>query len=524
MKYIIYARKSTEDKGRQILSLESQVDTMKELADNLGLKVVKILTESKSAKKPNNRPVFSEMMKMLEKGKANGIICWKLDRLSRNPIDSGRIQWLLQEDIIKEIQTNERRYLPDDNALIYNVESGMANQYIRDLSKNVKRGIKTKLEKGGYPNYAKIGYANDRLNKTIIPDGDRSEYIKRAYDLYATGSHSLEEVTNILYREGFRSRGGNKYAKSKIHMILQDPFYYGVMRVNGKYYNGNHQPLLSKNLFDKVQDIFNNNNRSRYKKHFFPLRGFMTCNKCGCLLTAIKKKGFTYYYCTNGKKQCEEHKHYLKSEDAEEILSPIFENIQFSDEFIELCYQADIEQNQNNEDYSENAKSNLEKSLEMLAQKESKLLDAQIDGKYAKSTIEAKLEALNKEAIDTKQQLKDLERLSPETGVRTLEQTKKIFLSPYLSKKDFTEGDDLKKRKALENLLLNASIENKEMACYKLKQPYHILEKVDDKTDFVQMRRGRDLNPGTRLKVNTLAVCRFRPLSHLSKNIQLSSS
>ncbi len=85
MKYILYARKSSEDKSKQILSLESQVNEMKKLALSLGLDIVMTYTESKSAKLPNNRPMFSEMMKLLENSSEDyGIICWKIDRLSRN--------------------------------------------------------------------------------------------------------------------------------------------------------------------------------------------------------------------------------------------------------------------------------------------------------------------------------------------------------------------------------------------------------------------------------------------------------
>ncbi len=496
MKYILYTRKSSEDKGKQILSLESQTTTMKKVAADLGLKIVKVFAESKSAKKPDNRPQFLEMIKMLESGKANGIICWKLDRLSRNPVESGKIQWLSQQGIIQVIQTSEKKYLPDDNALIYNVESGMANQYIRDLSKNVKRGQQTKLEKGGYPNYAPIGYKNNPLDKTIVIDEARGKYIKRAFELYATGSHSLKDVADILYKEGFRSRGGHKYNKSKIHRILQNPIYYGVMFVHGKYYPGKHETIISKDLFDKVQDVFNNNNRSRYKKHFYPLRGFMTCNVCGCLITALEKKGFVYYYCTNGKGKCEEHKHYLKKEKAEKLLASIFPKIQFDKEFIEICYLADQEKNQKDENFFENVKTNLEKRLKSLQEQELKLLDAQLTGKYTQEAIEVKLGTLNKESADIKQQLETLEKQSPEMDERTLEQTKKVFLEPYLLEKDFIEGDDFKKREALEKLLLNASIENQKIACLKLKQPYQILEKVEDKTDFRQLRRGRDSNPG----------------------------
>jgi len=141
MKYILYARKSSEDKSKQILSLESQVSEMKKLAHSLGLEIIQIYTESKSAKLPNNRPVFLEMVKLLEnnsEAEGYGILCWKIDRLSRNPIDSGKIQLLLQQSKIKVIQTSDKQYLPSDNVLLLNIEGSMANQYILDLSKNVK--------------------------------------------------------------------------------------------------------------------------------------------------------------------------------------------------------------------------------------------------------------------------------------------------------------------------------------------------------------------------------------------------
>ncbi|MDD3487673.1 MAG: recombinase family protein [Candidatus Moranbacteria bacterium] len=496
MKCILYTRKSSEDKNKQVLSLESQISTMCKMADDLGIKIIKVFSESKSAKLPDNRPQFAEMMKMIEAGKADGIICWKLDRLSRNPIDSGKIQWLLQQGIIKEIQTIEKRYLPEDNALIFNVEAGMANQYIRELVVNVKRGQLTKLEKGGYPNYAPIGYKNNRIEKTIEPDEERAKYVKRAFELYATGSVSLKALADKLYQEGFRSRGGYKYNKSKVHRILKNTIYYGVMFVHGKYYSGNHETLISKELFDKVQNIINGKNRSRYKKHFYPLRGFMTCNVCGCLMTALEKKGFVYYYCTNGKGKCEQHKYYLKREKAEKLLASIFQRIQFDTEFIELCYQADKEKNKTDENFFENVKANLEKRLKSLQEQEMRLLDIQILGKYTPEATEAKLEAISKESADVKQQLQKLEKQSPEMAERTLEQTKKVFLEPYLLEKDFLGGDDKKKHEALQKLLLNAQIENQNLAYFKLKQPYHILEKVSDKADFRQMRRGRDSNPG----------------------------
>ncbi len=151
MKYIIYCRKSSESDDRQALSIESQESEMLKIVEKFGLSVVVLLKESKSAKQPD-RPVFNQMIKMIEAKKADAILCWKLDRLARNPIDGGKIAWLLQKGIINNIKTSEKDYFPSDNVLLMSVELGMANQYVIDLSSNVKRGIKTKLEKGDYPN------------------------------------------------------------------------------------------------------------------------------------------------------------------------------------------------------------------------------------------------------------------------------------------------------------------------------------------------------------------------------------
>ena len=148
IRYFLYARKSSEDEDRQIQSIESQITKLKQLAQEVNLKIVKTYTEAKSAKEPGVRDVFENMIERVENGDADGILCWQINRLSRNPIDSGRISWLLQKGILKSIQTYDREYLPGDNVLLFSVESASANQYVIDLSKNVKRGLETKLQKG----------------------------------------------------------------------------------------------------------------------------------------------------------------------------------------------------------------------------------------------------------------------------------------------------------------------------------------------------------------------------------------
>src|SRR5579862_9647800 len=126
LKHFIYARKSTEDEDRQILSIDAQLSELRNISVQESRTVLTILTESKSAKDPG-REVFNDMIRRIEKGEANAILTWKLDRLARNFEDGGRIIGLLQRGVIQQIRTFERTYLPSDNVLMMAVEFGMAN-------------------------------------------------------------------------------------------------------------------------------------------------------------------------------------------------------------------------------------------------------------------------------------------------------------------------------------------------------------------------------------------------------------
>jgi DNA invertase Pin-like site-specific DNA recombinase len=150
MKYFLYARKSTDVEDKQILSIEAQLAELRALAKREQLNVVEVFVEKRSAKMPG-RVIFGDMMARIQKGEAQGIICWKIDRLARNPVDGGQIQWLLQQGVIRHIQTHDRSHFPNDNVLMMSVELGMANEYIRQLSANTARGLRQKARQGIYP-------------------------------------------------------------------------------------------------------------------------------------------------------------------------------------------------------------------------------------------------------------------------------------------------------------------------------------------------------------------------------------
>ena len=497
MKYILYCRKSSEDKGKQVLSLESQVNEMKKLASSLDLEIIKTYTESKSAKKPENRPLFTEMIKFIQRNKKEslGILCWKIDRLSRNPIDSATIQWLLQQDKLKIIQTIDRQYLPSDNVLLFNVESGMANQYILDLSRNVKRGIITKLEKGGWPNLAPLGYLNDGKGGILL-DTKRAKYIKKIFTLYSTGNKSVKEIADILFKQGFRSRRGYKYNKSKIHDILRNHFYYGIMRKYDKQYLGNHEPIISKKLFDSVQDVLNKKANTKKQKLYFAYRGVLKCDTCGCVFTATKKKGkHIYYYCTNGKGKCDEHKTYLKEEDVSKELIKIFDHVIISERLINMCYQVNKAKLGQSNEYLEQAKQSIQTTIKKAEERKNKLLDLLLDESIAQEVYDQKEIALNNEIVQLKKDLYELNKQKNQTSEKTLELIKSVFLYPIQAKFEFEKAKNTELEKTVKSLLWNASFEKQKIAQLSFKEPYLRLSKIQDKSDFLSVRRGWDSNP-----------------------------
>lgn len=191
-----------------MLSIESQRNELSTLVSRLDIKISEIFIETKSAKEPG-RPVFNEMMNKIHKGEAKGIICWKLDRLARNPIDGAAVIWALKQSSIEIITPNQTYRHGDDNTILMYIEFGMAQKYIDDLSRNVKRGNKTKLEKGMWIGKAPIGYDNytDPLTheNTIIVDNERFPIIRKMWELLLQQTHSVYQIVDIAnYKWGLR--------------------------------------------------------------------------------------------------------------------------------------------------------------------------------------------------------------------------------------------------------------------------------------------------------------------------------
>jgi site-specific DNA recombinase len=316
MKHFIYCRKSSEDDDRQALSIVAQLSELETIAQTNDLRVVDTLTESKSAKEPG-REVFNDMLRRIEAGEANAILTWKLDRLARNFDDGGRIIGMLQRGVIAEIRTFEKTYLPSDNVLMIAVELGMANQYVRDLSLNIRRGIREKIRRGIFCSRAPLGYYNHPKLRTIEPHEKNFPKLKAILEEFAKGEQELADLQRAMTKAHLvGERSGKPLAFSTITDLLRNPFYYGAFAHKGEIHQGIHQPMVSKETWDEIQrivlDVGKPQNGYRKQKGFLFL-DFASCGSCGHAITAerhIKRSGlqFHYYRCThkNKKHRCDD--------------------------------------------------------------------------------------------------------------------------------------------------------------------------------------------------------------------------
>lgn len=488
MNYLIYCRKSSEAEDRQVLSIDSQEKELLHLAERNNLKIYKTFKESMSAKSPG-RPIFEKMLAFIEKKKDCVLLVWKLDRLARNAFDGGKISWFMDRGLILEIQTPEKTYKNiSDDKFMMSLDFGIAKKYIDDLSQNVKRGNRAKLEKGEWPNHAPKGYLNNKADKTIVVDPKSAIYIRKAFELYATRKYNLKEVAEILYQEGFRTSSNQKVRRGYIHRIIKNPFYYGMMLRDGRYYEGKHEPLISKTLHDRANEVLNGNLHSKKQKIFFHLRGLLKCANCGCVLTASKKKGHDYYYCTNGKGKCEEHKKYLRSEKIDEYVSYIFSKLQFDEGLVELAYRAAKERQMSENIYSERNAQIIEKRLAEVLVAQGRLCDSFTAGNTPEGLYNSKMTLLTNEEKALQKQLKEINKKT-EKVVSTLEPTKKVFLEANKAQNDYLSGNPEQKRIIANNLLWNLSFEGQKVIDFRLKEPYDRMAQGPKPSNLVEMLR-----------------------------------
>ncbi len=403
--FILYARKSSDSEERQVLSIEAQVRELKEYAAREQIKVVDVLTESKTAKIPG-RKVFGELISRIEKGETNGILAWHPDRLARNSVDGGHIVYLLDSQKVKELRfpTFWFENTPQGKFML-NIAFGQSKYYVDNLSENVRRGIRQKLSIGQYPGPAPIGYNNDLVTHTIVVDEACAPLVSRLFETFASGQYSIAQLRELSFSWGLVSRRSKRMLSStETRRILTNPFYYGLIRYDGEVYKAAHKPIISKKTFDACQEIFLCKSRpQRHRKGWFPFLDLAKCLHCGCSITAERQKGRDYYRCSKKKGKCPEP--FLRADRLEPQIVTALHNIGFNDDVYDKVLTAWTQEREGSRQHIEANQRELREKLSEVSLKLDRLLDLNLSGHVTNQEYAGKKELLLNQKLQLEAEL-----------------------------------------------------------------------------------------------------------------------
>ena len=457
-KFFLYARKSTDEPDRQILSIEAQITELQEFAEKENLNVVETFIESQTAKIPG-RPIFNEMLKRVEKGEADGIIAWHADRLARNSVDGGYIIFLLDSGKLASLKfpTLWFENTPQGKFML-NIAFGQSKYYIDNLSENVKRGLRQKVRRGEQCGVAITGYLNDKVNHKIIPDPKRFPLIKKMFELYATGNYSIKEVRKIITEKGLLSRNGKVFTISNIQMFLKNPFFYGAFYFNGELHQGKHKPAITKKLFEKCQRVLKNKARPQKRgQKVYAFRGLLNCAECGCSITSETQKGHNYYRCTKKRTPCSQP--YIREENLVEQISKILQKVSLSSAWTKRMVKELDKEKEKNQQAELSFAQNLKDQIKECEDKLDRLLDSHLDETITKEEYLPKKQKILNQKIEISEKLKDFEQ----KGNRWLELCIKFIKSANQAKIIALHGNFFEKRNFLKKIGSNPLLQDKKI-------------------------------------------------------------
>ena len=347
--FFLYARKSTDVEDMQVQSIESQLIELREYAARENISIVEELVEKQSAKIPG-RPIFNEMISRIEKGEASGIVSWHPDRLARNSVDGGKLIYLVDTGKIQFLKFPQFWFeSTPQGKFMLTIAFGQSKYFVDSLSENTKRGLRQKVRRGEMPGVAPLGYLNDSRTKTIVVDKRNAPFVRELFTRFATDRYTLKTMTHFLAQHGITTSGG-KLLKDTVSRILSNPFYYGHFRYAGEIHEGIQEPLISKKLFDQVQEVLHIRCHSWAQER--PVKqytGLLRCGECGMMVTAEVKKKFykrtnreaiyTYYHCTKKSKNQHCSQSYIREEELDRQLSEILQTVSLSKDWAEKMIQ-----------------------------------------------------------------------------------------------------------------------------------------------------------------------------------------
>jgi len=413
-KYFLYARKSTEDDDKQVMSIEAQLFELREHARKEKLEILEEFQESKSAKTPG-RSVFGEMMAKVEQSDGVGIIAWHPDRLARNSIDGGRIIYAVDQKKVVSLRFPTFWFEPTPQGLfMLQVAFGQSKYYSDNLVENVKRGMRQKLRRGEWLTQAPFGYVNNPRTRNIDPHPVKSKVIVRAFKEYVKGSHTYISLAQFFADHGVVTKGGTPLGKASIKLILTNRAYLGFTKHYDEYFPGSFAPILSPKLFEAVQKVLKSKERPRKRKarHDFPFTGLFRCVECDSMITAQWATGrlggrYRYYRCSKKKRKCSQR--YLREEALVLQLKERLQTMSLSDEMTDVMLKRVDKWEREETLSSQSDVQNLKDKLKASEEKLDLLVSTYLEGDIPKAIYLDKKDHIMREALALKDKQRDFE-------------------------------------------------------------------------------------------------------------------
>lgn len=525
--------KKNKDKGNSDVA---QIQHITEYAEDNDLKIEKVWDVAETASKHNERRNFLDMIEYVYRNpKIKHVIFSHQSRSNRNRESARELEKLLSSGVIIHF-ARDRRTLSSksdlEELLLWDVNNILNEKFIKDHIKNVMDGTFQRIEMGLYPGQAPFGYKNYRRDDQLsifVLDGENAEYMKKAFEIFATGIYSIKDLGKLLSIQ-FPQLKTRPRAK-RLYILLRSPFYYGHFQYCGVVYRGNpdyHPPLISFDLWKKVQDVFDqpHRNTSKLTTHNHHYTGLIKCGGrildndgnetdkiCGHSVTGEEKRKklqngevrkYYYWRCSNYRNRCSHRDQayvlgtgrktsYYSEKELESLMESVFTPLSFPDDAKRWIVESLKEHHILKKEDSEKLRSSLNMRMEMLVRYEDRAYEDKLQGNISEDMWREKFSKwrLERERIEAElKQLTDFRSNDIRGGMLLIELTQQF----EIAYKNLPSAD---KRKLLEFVGSNYVLKDGTIEfCYK--KPFNVFADLPKNEKWW---RCRELNSGPKRKL-----------------------